>query len=78
LIIREKALLAAENPHIWVYNGKDISGKYRLKGFLLMMPEALKKTNIQKQRHMHLLGWEEQITQVTLPVRHYHIIFTVH
>lgn len=50
-----KKYLKAENPHIWLFNGKDPSGKYSVKGLSWIMREALKKTVIRKDVNLHSL-----------------------
>jgi integrase/recombinase XerD len=50
-----KKYLSAENPHIWLFNGKDPSGKYSVRGLSWVMREALKKTSIQKDINLHSL-----------------------
>ncbi len=50
-----KKYLAAENPHIWLFNGKDASGKYSVKGLSWVMRESLKKTSIKKEVSLHSL-----------------------
>lgn len=50
-----KKYLAAENPHIWLFNGKEASGKYSVKGLSWVMRENLKKTSITKQVCLHSL-----------------------
>jgi site-specific recombinase XerD len=50
-----KKYLGAENPHIWLFNGRDISGQYSVRGLSWIMREALKKTTIQKQVNLHSL-----------------------
>lgn len=50
-----KKYLGAENPHIWLFNGKDISGQYSVRGLSWIIREALKKTTIQKQVNLHSL-----------------------
>ena len=50
-----KKYLKAENPHIWLFNGKDPSGKYSVKGLSWVMREALKKTTITKEVNLHSL-----------------------
>ena len=47
--------LKAENPHTWLFNGKDPSGKYSVRGLSWVMREALKKTSITKQVNLHSL-----------------------
>jgi len=43
-----KKYLAAENPHLWLFNGKEASGKYSVRGLSWVMRENLKKTSITK------------------------------
>ena len=50
-----KKYLKAENPHTWLFNGKDPSGKYSVRGLSWVMREALKKTSITKQVNLHSL-----------------------
>lgn len=50
-----KKYIAVENPHIWLFNGKELDGRYSVKGLSWVMREALKKTNIQKQVNLHSL-----------------------
>lgn len=50
-----KKYLAAENPHIWLFNGKEASGKYSVRGLSWVMRENLKKTSIAKQVSLHSL-----------------------
>ena len=50
-----KIYLKAENPHIWLFNGKDASGKYSTKGLWWVMRENLKKTSITKDVNLHSL-----------------------
>lgn len=50
-----KKYLKAENPHIWLFNGKDPSGKYSVRGLSWVMREALKKTSITKEVNLHSL-----------------------
>jgi integrase len=33
-----KKYLAAENPHIWLFNGKETDGRYSVKGLSRVMP----------------------------------------
>jgi len=47
--------LMAENPHIWLFNGKEPDGKYSVKGLSWVMREALKKTGIGKEVNLHSL-----------------------
>lgn len=50
-----KKYLKAENPHIWLFNGKDASGKYSTRGLSWVMRENLKKTSITKEVNLHSL-----------------------
>jgi site-specific recombinase XerD len=50
-----KIYLKAENPHIWLFNGKDASGKYSTRGLSWVMRENLKKTSITKDVNLHSL-----------------------
>jgi site-specific recombinase XerD len=50
-----KKYLAAENPHIWLFNGKESDGKYSVKGLSWVMRESLKKTSITKEVNLHSL-----------------------
>jgi len=47
--------LAAENPHIWLFNGKEASGKYSVRGLSWVIRENLKKTSITKEVNLHSL-----------------------
>ncbi len=47
--------LEAENPHIWLFNGKEPNGKYSVKGLSWVMRENLKKTSIAKDVNLHSL-----------------------
>lgn len=47
--------LKAENPYIWLFNGKDASGKYSVQGLSWVMRENLKKTSITKEVNLHSL-----------------------
>ena len=50
-----KKYLKAENPHIWLFNGKELDGRYSVKGLSWVMRENLKKTSITKQVSLHSL-----------------------
>ena len=50
-----KKYLAAENPYIWLFNGKEASGKYSVRGLSWVMRENLKKTSITKKVNLHSL-----------------------
>lgn len=47
--------LGAENPHIWLFNGKQAEGKYSTRGLSWVMRENLKKTSITKDVNLHSL-----------------------
>jgi len=47
--------LKAENPHIWLFNGKKPESKYSTRGLSWVMRENLKKTTISKQVNLHSL-----------------------
>ena len=50
-----KQYLAVENPHIWLFNGKEPDGRYSVKGLSWIMRETLKKTDIKKNVTLHSL-----------------------
>lgn len=50
-----KKYLKAENPHIWLFNGKQPDSKYSIKGLSWIMRENLKKTSISKSVNLHSL-----------------------
>ncbi len=50
-----KKYLAAENPYLWLFNGKEASGKYSVRGLSWIMRENLKKTSITKEVNLHSL-----------------------
>jgi len=50
-----KKYLKAENPHIWLFNGKQPGSQYSVKGLSWVMRENLKKTNIAKKVNLHSL-----------------------
>lgn len=47
--------LRAENPHVWLFNGKEPDGRYSVKGLSWVMRESLKKTSIAKSINLHSL-----------------------
>lgn len=68
-----KKYLRAENPHIWLFNGKQPASKYSMRGLSWVMRENLKKTSITKPVNLHSLRHtyathllEEGINIVTL------------
>jgi site-specific recombinase XerD len=50
-----KRYLKAENPHSWLFNGKQPSSQYSIRGLSWVMRENLKKTSISKQVNLHTL-----------------------
>jgi site-specific recombinase XerD len=50
-----KKYIKAENPHIWLFNGKDADGRYSVKGISWVMRENMKKTSITKEVSLHSL-----------------------
>jgi hypothetical protein len=50
-----KKYLVAENPHIWLFNGKESDGSYSVRGLSWVMRENLKKTSITKEVNLHSL-----------------------
>lgn len=50
-----KKYLKAENPHIWLFNGKEPDGRYCVRGLSWVMRETLKKTSITKDATLHSL-----------------------
>ncbi|MCK9453416.1 MAG: site-specific integrase [Bacteroidales bacterium] len=50
-----KKYLKAENPHIWLFNGKQADSQYSTKGLSWVMRENLKKTSITKKVNLHSL-----------------------
>lgn len=47
--------LKAENPHLWLFNGKEPDGRYSVRGLAWVMRENLKKTSITKDVNLHSL-----------------------
>jgi site-specific recombinase XerD len=50
-----KKYLKAENPHLWLFNGKEPDGRYSVRGLSWVMRENLKKTSITKEVNLHSL-----------------------
>jgi site-specific recombinase XerD len=50
-----KKYLKAENPHVWLFNGKEPGGRYSVRGLSWVFRENLKKTSITKQVNLHSL-----------------------
>ena len=50
-----KKYIKAENPHIWLFNGKELDGRYSVRGISWVMRENLKKTSITKEVSLHSL-----------------------
>jgi integrase/recombinase XerD len=40
--------IIAENPHLWLFNGKELDGRYSSRGLAWVMRETLKKTSIMQ------------------------------
>jgi integrase/recombinase XerD len=55
MVIGLKKYLKAENPHIWLFNGKDPDGRYSVRGLSWVMRENLKKTSVTKDVNLHSL-----------------------
>jgi integrase/recombinase XerD len=47
--------IKAENPHIWLFNGKEPDGRYSVRGLSWIMRETIKKTSIKKDVTLHTL-----------------------
>lgn len=47
--------LRAENPHIWLFNGKQPGSQYSIRGLSWVLRENLKKTSITKKVNLHSL-----------------------
>lgn len=47
--------ISAENPHIWLFNGKEPDGRYSARGLSWVMRETLKKASISKDVNLHSL-----------------------
>lgn len=50
-----KKYLEAENPHIWLFNGKEPDGRYSVRGLSWVMRENLKNASIKKNVNLHSL-----------------------
>ena len=50
-----KKYIAVENPHIWLFNGKEPDGRYSVRGLSWVLRETLKKTDIKKEVSLHSL-----------------------
>jgi len=50
-----KKYLGAENPHSWLFNGKQPGSQYSIRGLSWVMRENLKKTSISKGVNLHTL-----------------------
>jgi site-specific recombinase XerD len=81
-----KQYIAAEHPHIWLFNGKEPDGRYSVKGLSWIMRETLKKTGIAKDVSLHSLRHsyathllEDGVNIVTIKelLGHTHIITTM-
>jgi integrase/recombinase XerD len=47
--------ISAENPYVWLFNGKEPDGRYSVRGLSWVMRETLKKTSIKKDVNLHSL-----------------------
>jgi integrase/recombinase XerD len=50
-----KTYLKAENPHVWLFNGKEPDSRYSVRGLSWVFRENLKKTSITKKVNLHSL-----------------------
>lgn len=50
-----KKYLKEENPHFWLFNGKETDGRYSARGLSWIIWENLKKTSISKKVNLHSL-----------------------
>ena len=50
-----KKYIGAENPHVWLFNGKQPQSQYSIRGLSWVMRENLKKTSISKEVNLHTL-----------------------
>jgi site-specific recombinase XerD len=50
-----KKYILVVHPYIYLFNGKELDGRYSIRGLSWVMREALKKTSIQKQVNLHSL-----------------------
>lgn len=50
-----KKYITAENPVVWLFNGKEADGRYSVRGLSWVMRETLKKTTIKKDVNLHSL-----------------------
>lgn len=50
-----KKYLDAENPYLWLFNGKQPESQYSMRGLSWIMRENLKKTSIKKEVNLHTL-----------------------
>lgn len=55
MVIGLNKYIKAENPHIWLFNGKEPDGRYSVRGLSWVMRENLKKTSITKEVNLHSL-----------------------
>ena len=50
-----KKYMKAENPYVWLFNGKQAHTKYSVRGLSWVMSSSLKKTSISKEVNLHSL-----------------------
>jgi len=55
MVVGLRKYLKAENPHLWLFNGKEADGRYSVRGLSWVMRENLKKTSIEKDVNLHSL-----------------------
>jgi integrase/recombinase XerD len=55
MVVGLRKYLKAENPHLWLFNGKEADGRYSVRGLSWVMRENLKKTSIKKDINLHSL-----------------------
>jgi len=81
-----KKYIAAEHPHVWLFNGKEPGGRYSVRGLSWVLRETLKKTDIKKEVSLHSLRHsyathllEEGVNIVTIKelLGHVHITTTM-
>jgi integrase/recombinase XerD len=55
MVLGLKKYLSAENPHVWLFNGKEPDGRYSVRGLSWVIRETLRKTSITKEVNLHSL-----------------------
>jgi len=59
-----KKYLKAENPHIWLFNGKESDGRYSVKG----LSSITKDVNLHSLRHAYATHLLEQGVNLNWPM----------